>query len=691
MIEVVPGRLACLWFAGLAVLLALVVLLLGPVDPGHTHLAGLQRARDGVVARTSTQLRADAALGHFIAASTTPFGPTQALAPLLADLVRESPSIWGVVVADPSGRILLESHRAGAASLPLTERALTEIAITGPGPRRALVRTSEVAHTPALVGVGSGAIGQGAADQGRVTVFTLGSEMPSAGPFVGRTWLVGRDGAVMAEPGGGDDPESADAISRAWGSLGRVAGESGEANVAMRDGVHLLLFRPLDNWPATVLIDAGVAPHVWATPNQALAVGLGLISALLVWLGSRGIFSATSDMSVPDRAAGAAGFVPGSPPDREAMARRLAAGVAHDINNALTVLSFDAEMVTAAHPGDAGLEMLSRSMLGATARGAELTQSLLAYAERAVLRPRPVDLADELARRHASFASRLNPGQMLVCVTPDKAGPAPLVMLDPDALEICLGALLRNAAEAAGPRAEIRLELQLTPAGTLAMLVVDDAGPGMDAFSLAHACEPGFSGKRDGHHLGLGLSAAAGFARQSGGRLSLDSPPGLGTRASLIFPVLIPGRRGSQHATPARSGASLAGRSSRVLLVDDSAPVRDSIARRLRAIGYEVIEAQNAGDAEALVMRGVDVMVTDIMLNDAIDGWALAARARERDSTLPLVFMSGFMSFRQPELLAGADLASFVRKPVNGAELHTVIAGLLAMRETRRLAAQHLV
>jgi DNA-binding NtrC family response regulator len=121
-----------------------------------------------------------------------------------------------------------------------------------------------------------------------------------------------------------------------------------------------------------------------------------------------------------------------------------------------------------------------------------------------------------------------------------------------------------------------------------------------------------------------------------------------------------------------------------VLLVDDSAAVRESVARRLRADGYDVIEARTVADAEMIVAAGVDVLLTDIVLDDDVDGFTLAKRAREMDPTLPLVFMSGYMSSRHPALLAGDELASFVRKPVNGAELHMVLAGLIAVRDGRR-------
>ncbi len=126
----------------------------------------------------------------------------------------------------------------------------------------------------------------------------------------------------------------------------------------------------------------------------------------------------------------------------------------------------------------------------------------------------------------------------------------------------------------------------------------------------------------------------------------------------------------------------------RVLLVDDNDMVRESIARRLRIIGYDVVEASNGHDANLILPDRIDILITDIVLHQDIDGWALAEIARRMDPNLPLVFMSGYMSARQPDVMAADELASFIRKPLHSAELQAVIAGLLALRETRRLRVE---
>jgi DNA-binding NtrC family response regulator len=120
------------------------------------------------------------------------------------------------------------------------------------------------------------------------------------------------------------------------------------------------------------------------------------------------------------------------------------------------------------------------------------------------------------------------------------------------------------------------------------------------------------------------------------------------------------------------------------LVVDDNESVRDSLARRLRAGGHEVMVAGDITAARARLRLGVDALVTDVLLGGAEDGVALALEARGQDQFLALVFISGVMSSRQPELLQGDDMASFLRKPVNMSELSAVLDGLLAMRALGR-------
>jgi signal transduction histidine kinase len=551
-----------------------------------------------------------------------------------------------------------------------------------------LMRSADLNRRPTLVGVSSAIPGDGSGGALKVTILTTVANLPDAGATIGPSLLLTDDGVLLT-----GEPPLAHFASLLQG-LAQMPQARPEASVMARtilvpmaDGDHRFMLRKLGGWPASVVINAGPAPYPHALTAFALPVCLLLSAALLLLLGltrgSRpGVRTDALSAPAPLRVAESR-----DPDFQRQTARRLASGLAHEINNVLTMLSLDAELVGVLHPADAGLVALSRSMLGATARGTAMTQGLLAYAERAMLRPHSNDLST-LARRHMDvFSEALKPDQQLTYLA---AQGECRINVDAEALIECVAALVRNAAEASDPRGEIRIELSQIDGA--AVLVVDDAGPGMAAAVLDHAMDPGFSTKQDGRHLGMGLAAAAGFARQSGGSLRLESKPGLGTRALLRLPLERDANPQHRPESPGLAmetpSAGQTGRAKSVLLVEDSEAVRSSIARHLRLNGYTVHEASDAEHALPLLLRGVDLVVADIVLDGTTDGWALATLARQHDPQLPLVFMSGFLTARQPDLLAGDDLASFLRKPVSGAEMAAVIAGLLALRESRRTARQ---
>ena len=189
-----------------------------------------------------------------------------------------------------------------------------------------------------------------------------------------------------------------------------------------------------------------------------------------------------------------------------------------------------------------------------------------------------------------------------------------------------------------------------------------------------------------GQHLPFNLPTDA---RQSGGGLEMAIGPKGGMHARLFFPLKQATGRVVPYllsglGLPRQRPMSRKPRSPvRVLLVDDDAPVRESIARRLRGLGMEVVEARSVAEAETIAARGVDVLLTEIVLAGGIDGWMLAELVRRRAPGLPVLFMTGFMVAAQTAFLRGDDLTQFIRKPIVSEELLAVIEGLLALCESR--------
>jgi CheY-like chemotaxis protein len=210
--------------------------------------------------------------------------------------------------------------------------------------------------------------------------------------------------------------------------------------------------------------------------------------------------------------------------------------------------------------------------------------------------------------------------------------------------------------------------------GEYVMLAVSDTGAGMSADVVARALEPFFTTKPTGHGTGLGLSQVYGFAKQSGGHITIYSEPGIGTTVKLFLPRSTP-NAAVASADPDLSGQILKG-SEEILVVEDNPEVRRLVKRQLTELGYTVHEARHGPEALRLLKTPLafDLMFTDIVMPEGMTGYELAVLAREVRPGLKILFTSGYTAVgsghenesRASGLLLSKpyrkrDLANFVR------------------------------
>jgi CheY-like chemotaxis protein len=201
--------------------------------------------------------------------------------------------------------------------------------------------------------------------------------------------------------------------------------------------------------------------------------------------------------------------------------------------------------------------------------------------------------------------------------------------------------------------------------GRYVVFSVQDTGHGMAPETLARAVEPFFTTKELGRGSGLGLSMVYGFARQSGGALTIDSRLGYGTRVDLFLPA-------SRHAADAQAASPATprqGHGETVLVVEDEPDVRAIAEGFLRSLGFATRAVGNAAEALAL-LRGdapVALLFSDVMLGEGLDGYALARAARELRPQLPVLLTSGY---NEASAGRGADAAlELLRKPYRREQL----------------------
>ena len=213
----------------------------------------------------------------------------------------------------------------------------------------------------------------------------------------------------------------------------------------------------------------------------------------------------------------------------------MAAGVAHEFNNLMTIVAGSLEQARRHPSSDRQAEQLARAAWG-TEHAGRLTQQMLSFSGRQFHDPKLADLGALARNLDSLLAQAAGPDVTLVL----SLCPEPLpVLVDAGQLELALLNLVRNAADAMPGGGTLTISTARQGAGTegcQAVLAVADTGTGMLPEVVRRATEPFFTTKERGKGTGLGLSMVRGFAEQSGGRLDLDSLPGRGTRVSIVLP-----------------------------------------------------------------------------------------------------------------------------------------------------------
>jgi signal transduction histidine kinase len=346
---------------------------------------------------------------------------------------------------------------------------------------------------------------------------------------------------------------------------------------------------------------------------------------------------------------------------------QLAAGVAHDFNNILTIMQ---GLVRRLHTPAASPD--SRDTLqqlhDTTERAAALTKQLLAFSRRQVLQPRVLDLRDTV-NAVSRMLQRLI-GEDIV-LTVENAESLPAVEADPSMVEQVLLNLAVNARDAMPQGGQLVLTTGATeiaqPDGTQRKYVcvhMRDTGCGMPPEVKDRIFEPFFTTKEVGKGTGLGLATVFGIVKQHDGLIEVESEPGRGTTFSILFPATT-----STAETPARpvtlelDTAMLTARGETILLVEDEPLLRELAQLVLTEAGYRVLEAGDGIEALAIWKQHADevnLLVTDMVLPGGISGRQIALQLQRTKPGLHVVYTTGY----SPDIIENGDQpVHFLQKP----------------------------
>jgi len=341
----------------------------------------------------------------------------------------------------------------------------------------------------------------------------------------------------------------------------------------------------------------------------------------------------------------------------------LTGGIAHDFNNLLTGIITSLELIRK-RVAESRIEKVpayADAALSSAMSAASLTHRLLAFARQQPLDTRPVDI-NERVRSLEELINRTI-GERIVLKLELSREPT-IALVDPIQLESAVLNLVINARDALAKGGHIWVNTAASFSlgdpnlqdGPYVAVTVRDDGCGIAPELLEKVFDPFFTTKPLGQGTGLGLSTIYGFARQSGGHVAIHSVPGRGTEVILMLPA-----SNQQESCEQRiPQADQQGAGEHVLVVEDMASVRLSVAEVLADAGYRCTLAETIEQALDHLREeaGIQLLLTDVGL-PGISGRELADMARAYRPRLPVLFMTGYAETaldRQAFLGSGMDM-----------------------------------
>jgi PAS domain S-box-containing protein len=373
---------------------------------------------------------------------------------------------------------------------------------------------------------------------------------------------------------------------------------------------------------------------------------------------------------------------------------QLAAGVAHDINNILTIIQGHAGLLLNTTPPDGGAARSLKQISAAADRAASFIRHLLMFSRKQVFQTKILDL-NAVLRNLENMLPRLL-GEHIVLKTgyqPD----LPHIAADTGMLEQILLNLGVNARDAMPKGGSLFIETsagEVTAAGAwqhsearagrFVCLTVRDTGCGIEPKLLPRIFEPFFTTKEAGKGTGLGLATVYGIVKQHHGWVEVESKVGTGTAFKIFLPAAAETAAAPTVFPP--PSETVNGGQETILVVEDEPGLLELVRHMLASYHYRVLTAASGGEALRVWdehQGRIDLLLTDMIMPGGMTGGELAAELKKRKPGLNVIYTSGYSA----ELIGkdiGQNGTNFLPKPYQPHQVARMIREIIDAADGKR-------
>lgn len=351
---------------------------------------------------------------------------------------------------------------------------------------------------------------------------------------------------------------------------------------------------------------------------------------------------------------------------------QLAAGVAHDFNNILTVIQGHAGLLSLSVGGGKTNDSVIQ-ITSAAEKAANLTRQLLTFSRRQGIAPKPIDLNSVLGNTTKMLHRLLGES---VSMQFNYSPLVPTICADVGMMEQIVVNLAVNARDSMVNGGQVVVSTKLVEVdakhasqnaearvGHFVCLSVRDSGCGIAPENMSKIFEPFFTTKEVGKGTGLGLAMVYGIVKQHQGWIEVESVVGQGSTFNVFLPV---DGRSAAGTEPTLSPETLSGGKETIFVVEDEPALRELVREILQFHGFDVVEAVHGKDALRIwpERKGdIDLLLTDMVMPEGVSGLALAKQLKSERPELKVIYTSGYSMdlFDADQKLA--DGFNFLPKP----------------------------